>query len=324
MNWTYVRNPFDNVTKTNFKRMLLMARDHRDKLGQYVSDPDIANLHTSINGAFTHFESAYSDANVNSGFYQGNTRMVENLLNDLRSQKIKQWDIWIQNEYLDDTPEYLMLLPNRRSPFQSGAYELRIDAVKTLEKALQSFPNLANVLTDVQAFIQQLDAARTKQQQAETLDQSLSQALENSRLELAKQMHRAFGFLLYKHYNKPTEISRYYELKYLQSPASSNAALSFNKHTVSANGRITLFDGQLSANSFITFRIKGQGAVKVFSSSDTNAALPSDALTIGSAQEEIFYANELSDGNGFNWLLVVNETGANVEIEVAKLEVEPE
>lgn len=323
-NWFYLRNPFDNVTKTNFKRMLLMARDHRDKLSQYVSDPDIANLYPMLQGAFTHFEDAYSEVNVNGAYYQGNTQILETFMLELRSQKIKQWDIWIQNVYLDDTPQYLMLLPNKRNPFQTGAYELRIDAVKTLEKALANFPALNNVLTDVQTFLQQLNQARTTQQQAETLDQSLRQNLENTRVELAKQMQRIFGFLIYKHYQQPSDITRYYELRYLQSPVNTASGLSFSKYTVGANNRISLFDGQLSVNSFITCRIKGQGIVKVFSSNDNNATPPLDALIVSNAQEESFYANEVSDGTGFNWLVIVNESGNNIEIEIAKVEGETE
>ena len=174
----------------------------------------------------------------------------------------------------------------------------------------------------MKTFIQQLDAARTAQQQAQTLDKFLRQALEASRLDLAKQMHKVFGLLLYKHYDLPTDISRYYEMKYLQNPRKSSSAPSFSKYTLSANSRITLFSGQLSANSYLTLRTKSQYAVKVFSSSDTNAAIPIDALQLNASQTENLYANELSDGNGFNWLILVNETGADIEVEVAKTEVE--
>ena len=324
MDWSYIRNLFNNVTKGNNKRMLMMGRDHRDKLGQYAADPDIAALSVFFNPAFSDFENLYSEVNVNSAFYQGNTKMVEDLMQQLRGNKIKQWDIWIQNEFLDDTPQYLMLLPNRRTPFQNGAYELRIDAVRTLQTALQRFPNLANVSTDVQAFMQNLDSARTAQQQVESLDQSLRQRLESSRLELAKQMHRAFGFLLYKHYQNPTDIIRYYELKYLQSPASSTTSLTYSTYTLSPNTRLSLFDGQLSPNSYFNLRIKGQGTCRAFTSSDTQANLPVDALQLSAAQEEAFYANELTDNNGFNWLILVNETSATVQVEVAKTEVTPD
>lgn len=324
MDWSYIRNLFNNVTKGNHKRMLMMGRDHCDKLGQYAADPDIAALSLFVNPAFTDFENVYSEVNVNAAFYQGNTKMVEDLMQQLRGNKIKQWDIWIQNEFLDDTPQYLMLLPNRRTPFQNGAYELRIDAVRTLQTALQRFPNLANVSTDVQAFMQNLDSARTAQQQVESLDQSLRQRLESSRLELAKQMHRAFGFLLYKHYQNPTDIIRYYELKYLQSPASSTTSLTYSTYTLSPNTRLSLFDGQLSPNSYFNLRIKGQGTCRAFTSSDTQANLPVDALQLSAAQEETFYANELTDNNGFNWLILVNETSATVQVEVAKTEVTPD
>lgn len=323
MAWMYLRNPFDNVTKSNFKRMLMMGRDHRDKLSQYINDPEIAALYTPLNIAFTAYESKYASVSSHSAFYKGNTQMLETQMQTLSSQKIKQWDIWIQNVFLDDSPQYSMLLPQRRKPFQSGAYELRIDAIKALELSLQKFPALNNVLTDVQTFLQTLNETRTAQQQVESLDTTIRQELEVFRFELAKVMHKTFGFLIYKHSENPNDISRYYEMKYLQAPSPSPTQ-TFSKYTVSANGRITLFDGQLTSNSFITVRVKSTGSVKIFSSTDTNAVAPNDALLADSSTEVSFYANEVSDNTGFNWLIILNEGTSDIQLEIAKEEIEVE
>lgn len=323
MAWSYFRNPFDNVSKTNFKRMLLLARDHRDKLSQYINDPEIAALYQTLNAAFTQYETAYTTVNSNAAFYRGNTKIVEGLFYELSSQKIRQWDIWIQNVFLDNSPQYSMLLPNNRKPYQTGAYEMRIDAVSTLEMSLQKFPQLNNVLVDVQTFLQTLNDARTAQQQAETVDTSLRQGLENSRLALSKAMHKVFGFLLYKHSENPDEISRYYEMKYLQTPTNTSNK-TFVKYSVSSNGRITLFDGQLGSNSLITVKVKGAGTIKLFTTSDTNATPPNEMLEVNSSEEQTFYASEISDNSGFNWLVAVNDSGGEIQIEVAKEEVQPE
>ncbi|MFN0202971.1 MAG: hypothetical protein ACKVTZ_15715, partial [Bacteroidia bacterium] len=298
-------------------------RDHRDKLSQYVSDPEIAALHQALDMVFKQYETAFAKVSSQAAFYKGNTLLVENLMQQLSSQKIKQWDIWIQNVYLEGSAEYMMLLPTYRKPFQSGAYELRIDAIRSLEISLQKFPTLNNVLLDVQTFLQTIDSTRTTQQQVETQDATNRQNLETLRQTLAQLMHKTFGFLLYKHADNPSQISRYYEMKYLQSPSSA-ATKTYTKYTVSAGGRITLFDGQLTANSYISLKVKSAGNVKVFSSADTNAALPNDALEANSAEEQAFYANEVSDANGFNWLILVNEGTSEIQIEVAKEEIEPE
>jgi hypothetical protein len=43
--WSYLDNPFNNVTKGNFKRMIMMVQDHRDKLKRAATlDPAISNL----------------------------------------------------------------------------------------------------------------------------------------------------------------------------------------------------------------------------------------------------------------------------------------
>ena len=43
--WSYLQNPFDNVTKKSNKHMFLMATDHFDKLNAHKADPKIKELY---------------------------------------------------------------------------------------------------------------------------------------------------------------------------------------------------------------------------------------------------------------------------------------
>lgn len=321
--YRYLQNPFMSVTVNSFKKMMLMGRDHRDKLSRYIADPEIQNLYAIFNPAFTNFENAYSAVNDNAADYKGYTQEFEELMAELVANKIRQWDIWIQNEYLDNTANYQRLLPQGRKPFQTGAYELKIDAVRTLNNSLDRFPNLANTKVDVKNFLDRIDLARTAQQQVEAADQSLRQELEQSRVALALEMHRIFGFLLYKHYKNPADMSRYYEFKYLQAPASS-ASLVLSKYNVAATSQITLFDGLLTANSFITLKNTGNTVLKVFTTNDASAVAPNDITELGVGEKQQFYANELSDGLGYNWLVIINSSNSEAKLEAGKEEIEAE
>lgn len=322
--YRYFLNPFMSVTTGNFKRAMLLARDHRDKLSGYaLSEPDIAVLYQEFEPVFTAFESAYAKVHTNEGSYRGRTQKLEELSQELSSTHIKQWDIWVQNVYIEGTAEYKTLFPQFRKPFQSGAYELRIDAVRTLAEALTEFPALSNVKAEVDLFLEKINKTRTRQQQTEGFDTGLRQILEDKRVEMVMVMHRIFGALLHKHYRKPEDLSRYYELKYLQAPAARKTTEA-DKKVVSANSRITLFDGQLTANSFITIKNTGTVALRVFSSADANALPPDDALEVLPDQTQSFYSNEVSNGDGFNWLIILNETPREAVCEVAKEEAELE
>lgn len=322
--YRYLLNPFMAVTTGNFKRALIMGRDHRDKLGSYTAtEPDLQPLYQEMNLAYSKFETAYSNVHANEAVYRGHTQILEELMQELMSQKIREWDIAIQGAFLDNTPQYKMLLPNNRKPFQQGAYELRIAAVRTLEKLLGNFVELSAAREDVSAFLTKLNNARTRQQELEALDSSVRQELEAERVELCLIMHRVFTSLVAKHYRNPKEVERYYEMKYLQSPSPAKET-EMAETEVSVGGRLTIFEGKLTANSHVHLKNSGGVALRVFTSSDANAPIPDDALTLEAGASGSFYSTELSDGNGYNWLIVVNENSLGGRLRSAVEEVELE
>ena len=322
--YRYLLNPFMAVTTGNFKRALIMGRDHRDKLGSYaVTDAELQSLYQEMNVAYTQFEAAYANVHANEAVYRGHTQILEELMQELMSQKIREWDIAIQGVFLDNTAQYKMLLPNNRKPFQQGAYELRISAVRTLEQLLGNFAELSMVRDAVSSFLLKINKARTRQQEIEALDSSVRQELEAHRVELCLVMHRVFTSLVAKHYRNTKEVERYYEMKYLQTPtASKEAEMLENK--VSAGGRLTILDGKLTPNSYVHLKNSGTTVLRVFTSADPNAPLPEDAFTLHAGMSESFYSTELSDALGYNWLIVVNENTSAGLLRVAVEEVELE
>ena len=322
--YRYLLNPFMAVTTGNFKRALIMGRDHRDKLGSYANtEADLQALYQEMNLAYTKFETAYSNVHANEAVYRGHTQILEELMQELMSQKIREWDIAIQGIFLDNTAQYKMLLPNNRKPFQQGAYELRIAAVRTLEQLLGNFAQLSAAREDVAAFLTKLNNARTRQQELEALDSSVRQELEAERVELCLIMHRIFTSLVAKHYRNPKEVERYYEMKYLQSPAPAKE-VEMVENEVSVGGRLTIFEGKLTANSHVNLKNTGSVGLRVFSSSDANASVPNDALTLEAGASGSFYSTELSDGQGYNWLIVVNENAVAGRLRSAVEEIELE
>ena len=221
--WRYLLNPFDNATKRNFKLMNLLATDHHDKLKSNVSNPIIADLYQKFFPVYSEYKTLYIQMAANAGRYQSHTKQVGDLLQDLSGQKIKRWDIKIQNEYLDDTREYSQLLPNGRAPFQRGAYENRIKELWALADKLHDFVNLHPIELEVRQFATDLENARTMQQGFERASTDYSRTLEAKRVELAKMMHLVFASLMVTHIDNLSYVETYYDLQYLHSTSSSTS-----------------------------------------------------------------------------------------------------
>ena len=144
--------------------------------------------------------------------YKGATQAAKNLWDELRSDKIDNWDIRIQVVYRKGTPEYLALIPNGRKPFQSLAYELRLSAVETLISSIGDDLALAALKIDVEAFYALLVAARDNQQGKEGLVDGLSVELEQERVNCSQAMYYTLGGLMQKYYQNTELISGFYDM----------------------------------------------------------------------------------------------------------------
>lgn len=316
--WSYTQNPFASLSKRSYKQFLIFSRDHRDKLKQRQFDPNIQPLYLRIETAFTQFEQDLINLGVQINNYRLHTRKFEDLILELSNKKIRNWDVQIQIQYDIDTPEYSQLFPNRRTPFQGGAYELRINALQILATTLQSYPSLAATMAEVQDFLNKINDARTAQQGQETNEQILRSRLEQDTAVLAKELHFVFASLLVVHYEEPNKIEDYYELKYLRTSIQSSS-ITTQEHTVFANNRVTLYSGQLLDDDYLYFKNTGTVPLFIFTSSTQTAAVPLDATVLQPNDTlDGVYANTLSDGTGANWLILVNEESNNGKCEVGK------
>lgn len=309
--WSYLENPFASLAKRSQKQFLLFTRDHRDKLQQWQTDPDIAPLFQRVQTAYSAFEQKYADLNAITGMYRTKTRIFENLIQELSTKKIKTWDIQVQVVYADDTPEYTGIFPNRRGPFQGTAYDLRINSLMSLVNILSNYPLLANVQTDVQTFLAQIQQARTEQQGLENNEQVLRSELSDVISKLASEMFYVYAMLLAKYYMQIEKVENFYELKYLRSGTQSSDNQGTN-YEAAPNNKVNLYNGELTDNSYLVIKNTGNVPITVYTSNDPNAATPIDATVI-SPNDTLngIYAEALTDGNGYSGLIVVNNDSVN-------------
>ncbi len=309
--WSYLENPFASLARRSQKQFLLFTRDHRDKLQQWQTDPDIAPLFQKVQNAYSNFEQKYADLSAVTGMYRTKTRVFENLIQELSAKKIKTWDIQVQVVYSDDSPEYAGIFPNRRGPFQGAAYDLRINSLMSFVNILGNYPLLANVQTDVQAFLAQIQQARTEQQGLENNEQVLRSELSDIINKLASEMFYVYAMLIAKYYTQVDKVENFYELKYLRSGTQSSDNQGTN-YEVAPNNRVNLYQNELTANSYLVIKNTGLVPITVYTSNDPNAPVPIDA-TIIQPNDTLngIYAEALSDGNGYSGLIVANNDNTN-------------
>ncbi len=320
-----LRNTFNNVTKNNYKRMLLMSRDHHDKLKGFAGvDATINGFYQKLLPAYTTFSTLYDKVNSNYSLYQGYTQQFESIIEELRSTLIRKWDTLIQVEYDQPTPQYTMLMPNGRAVFQTGAYELRLSAVNQLYNNLVAInnPNLANLITTIDTWRITAQNARSQQQYIEAEDKNLRGQLENARAELAIEMYGVFFGLAAYYYKSPDKVEHFYELKYLQSANTTKKPTNNTMEvTVDSNTQKTALIGDYQGTDTFKVENKGDALLQVWISNNENSAIPNDVASVDKGITTNFFADELSDGTSpMKYVIVANSDVQQGKCEVVKLE----
>jgi len=216
--WHYLSNTFLVVTENSTKLMMILSPDSRARLQAESADLDILamlNLFIPIDNALAGAFQAWTSAGA---FYKGATLAFENLLAELTNTKLDLWIPQVQVAYPEGSPEYLTLFPNGRAPFNKGAYDIRVNNVKSLGDNLATYPALAATKTDVDSFYTTLLSTRAEQQQKEETVRLKSDLLEVERVNAAVGMYATLGKLMAKFASTPEVIDRFFDLSLIQNP----------------------------------------------------------------------------------------------------------
>lgn len=296
--WSYLQNPFDNVTKSSYKLMYLMSTDHFDKLSARKSDTFINELYEFGKPSFDTFITQYRKNVSDDANYQMYTLRFENLILELMSTRARRWDIQILGIYDVMTPEYKSLMPNNRAPFQTGSYEMRINSVKSLSDQLLQYPSLSALQKEVNDFHALLLLTRSQQQGFESTLQVNSAALENARIALAQTMHSIFGKLMGYYYLDLAMVETFYELRYLRrTPGSSdeNKPLVSEQIVISQDSAATALVGKISAGSTVRVTNIGAAILTVFPALNGNSPIPPNGGYSVSPEQSIIFQTLLGD-----------------------------
>ena len=322
--WSLLRNTFDNVTKYNDKRMLLMASDHCDKLAFSAStNLKINSLYQQFLPAFLRFKGAYQKLMANYALYQSCTQAFEEKIAELSATLARKWDVTIQMEYDERSADYKMLLPNGRAPFQTGAYEMRIAAIHSLLISLEEKgnSNLAILIQKIKTWIAETQLLRTKQQGIEQRDSAYRQELEEARQLLATEMHGVFFGLCAIYYQNLVQVETFYELKYLRAKQSSTKEiaqnLAENEQKISPNTTVLVMEGTWEGLTEFMATNTGNTVCSIWASAIKNSSMPANSQLIYPQQTIYFSLEELADENLLLRYIYIKNNSLTAEGKVA-------
>jgi hypothetical protein len=334
-NWSYVQNPFDNATKRNFKKMLRLSTDHFHKLESAIhTDIFVKQLYLEAVPAFEQYTQTFQNAITFKAAYRMHTNKLERQMELLSSDKIKRWDIQIQSVYLDTDPEYLAILPNHRTPFQKGAYEMRVNECFSLAAKIAAFPALNQTQTDVLTFSQLLKQTRNDQQSAEKQVADVSTNLEKARLKLAKAMQKVFAGLMYYYSDELEKVENFYELQHLRATNTTNKdedkdelePTKIVEDIIPETAKIALFENEMTADTEILIQNTSNVTLEAWTAESIQELAPTRKLMISPNQTATCFAREFTTGRTKTLILnnTDNTTGTyKVAIYVPKVEENP-
>lgn len=299
--WSYLDNPFNNVTKGNFKRMIMMVQDHRDKLKRAATlDPALQPLFAALDPAYQQFNEAYQHNKIVGQRREMKTGQLELLMAKM-PETVEEWDYQVIEKYRPSTPEYQFLMSEGRTGLYKSAYELRLSAVSDFMRKLQDFPNLHSLLNDVTAWYQNATQIRETQQGYEGELQQAQTSVEQARQNLARKMHYVWAGLLMHYIEEPERVENFYELKYLQrgtnATKSAESADSNEGFTPIASGeKKAVSVGDYANDTSVSITNNSNATIKVWASNSADSPCPEDALDVLPNSSVIAFGDELTDG----------------------------
>jgi hypothetical protein len=222
------------VTAHSISKALKISTYHFNALDADKSDPFSLSLLTPYQPLHENLVAAIDEWDKQGGEQLGSTRTLQQLFKLLSGTKIDDWDIAIQSKYKKHTAEYKIILPYFRKPFQTGSQLERIQAVDTLNNSLTKYTTLAEVKTDVAAFVTELKTAYKNQKAQITRTQGDFDKIEAPRVAMCNGQFGNFGGLLQHYATSPEMLLKYFDWSVL-SPSEQ-----------------TSFTGQLKAGEIYT------------------------------------------------------------------------
>ncbi|MEI7811830.1 MAG: hypothetical protein WCJ01_05320 [Ignavibacteria bacterium] len=198
INFHYQHNSFEVATEDSRRLAYLIGEDHLSRLIASHDEPLIIQLRASFAPVYRAFRNSYVKNLISRGEAHGASMRVKDLFTKLREEKIKGWDIAVQNIFRKGTPEYGRLFPTGLSPFYSGIREMKLAMLEAFYKTLLVYPVFAALANEVLLFIDDINLRFNDLKTAQGMEELASLALDKERINLTDELYGNLGLLMNK------------------------------------------------------------------------------------------------------------------------------
>jgi hypothetical protein len=205
-------NHHEVVTRNNYKLMNTLDGKHYAKIKSEAGDPDFDAMIEYYEPYHINYEAKYTFWQSQSNLSQGKTRELQGWFKQLTDTFVPHIEVTIYGIHAENTPEAKALLPNKRSPFITGAQYDRITALSTLITSIGSEVALQSLKAEIIAFHGNILTCFNECQAIRKKVSDLSDDLEPIRIETAQALFANEGSLMKKFNTNPEKIDNYFDV----------------------------------------------------------------------------------------------------------------
>ena len=217
------RNRHETVTRNSFKLMNSLQGKHYAKIDSEAGDAFFDDMIAFFDPYKQKWESKYNSWKSASDTSQGKTKEMLLLFHDLTTTQMPKWEVEIYSNYPEHSPKAQALLPNKRTPYISGAFFDRITALSTLITNIGSDALLAVLKVEITAFRDTILACFNQSQGMRKNIGELSKDLEPIRIEISQALLADEGLLINKFFTNPEKVDGYFDVHAMRKAAKKPA-----------------------------------------------------------------------------------------------------
>ncbi len=299
-------NPILNATDGSFPKSIRVSTVHDSTMEAKISIPFIGIMYGIYHPIHLELIAKNNAFIAQGGMQEGETLTVVQFLKLLRGTKARQWDTAIQQVYDITTPRYKQLMPNRRTPFQVGTQQGKIEEVKALSLRIGTDTELVDVKADADLFYSQAHDAYAHQQGSIHLTPIVSQQCEQARVAMCQAQFGNLGTFIHEYRATPEMIPLYFDVKNISShhqvlfskelePLAKHCIC---KHTSGRDDEFEITNLGITRLQFWRVQLKGN-------------PMPELVLTVEPGTKVRVKASELGDVS-FSFIMVYNSSSLSV------------
>ena len=303
--WFYSQNVFLNAAKGSYSKFLVICTFTNNALAKKSGVAFFDSLIALLQPSVADFLAKFSEWKVSGGEQKGETLTLDNLKLALSKMKINLWDSMIQVVFPKGSPDYVKLLPQGHKLFQRGKTDMRIDAIRNLSKALQNYPALIDLKTDVDDFLGQVDLVRSAQEGEKSEKQCQSYDVKAAMMETGKGMMQVYGQLVYHYAADLKQIEAFFDMRNLR-----NGLQTVYRGTVKSASMKSVIHRTFLPADKITLTNTGETQLQFYLAKSRTEAPPTTALVLEKGEETLIEIGQLGNIEG-SYILAFNADSLN-------------